>query len=91
MAAVHHLLFFLVGEIEADSWYAVAQRLANQYQVFLLDLPGFGGSDAPDTIWGVEEYSNIVKRFIKEMEIEKPILLGHSHGGKVACFLAQEI
>lgn len=74
----------------SDNWYAVAQILAKRFQVFVLDLPGFGVSDAPKTTWGVGEYTNIVQGFIKEMDIEKPVLMGHSHGGKVACTIAAE-
>jgi pimeloyl-ACP methyl ester carboxylesterase len=47
-------------------------------------------SDAPDKPWGVDEYKDVVKGFIEQMEIEKPILLGHSHGGKIACIIASE-
>jgi len=74
----------------SDNWYAVAQLLASHCQVFVLDLPGFGVSDAPQTTWGIDDYKNIVKGFIEQMEIDKPILLGHSHGGKVACTIAAE-
>lgn len=74
----------------SDNWYAVAQLLSNHFQVFVIDLPGFGVSDAPQTTWGIEDYKNIVKGFIEQMEIEKPILLGHSHGGKIASTIAAE-
>jgi pimeloyl-ACP methyl ester carboxylesterase len=74
----------------SDNWYAVAQTLAQRFQVFVIDLPGFGVSDAPETTWGVDDYKNTVLGFIKEMELENPILLGHSHGGKIACSIAAE-
>jgi pimeloyl-ACP methyl ester carboxylesterase len=74
----------------SDNWYSVAQLLANRFQVFVIDLPGFGISDAPKTTWSVDEYKNTVLGFIKEMDIEKPILMGHSHGGKIACLIAAE-
>jgi pimeloyl-ACP methyl ester carboxylesterase len=75
---------------KSDNWYAVAELLSKQFQVFVLDLPGFGVSDAPPQPWGIDDYTNIVKGFLKEMEIEKPVLLGHSHGGKVSCTIASE-
>lgn len=70
-----------------SSWGDVAQKLSARFQVFLIDLPGFGASQAPPITWAVEQYREIIEQFIKEMEIEDPILLGHSHGGKIACEL----
>jgi len=74
----------------SDNWYTVAQLLSNRFQVFVLDLPGFGVSDAPETTWDIEDYKNIVKGFMTQMDIEKPILLGHSHGGKISSIIASE-
>ena len=70
------------------NWYGVAEELSVSHQVFLVDLPGFGGSDQPPETWGVEEYLQVVERFVAEMELENPIVVGHSHGGKVACHYA---
>jgi len=72
----------------SDNWYPFAQALANKYQVFLVDLPGFGGSDAPPIPWGVEDYSKLVNRFIEALEIYRPVLLGHSHGGRIVSTIA---
>ena len=67
-----------------NSWIRVAQLLQNSFQVFLLDLPGCGYSDPPPRVWSVEDYEQLVIKFLAEMEIAKPIILGHSHGGKIA-------
>lgn len=75
---------------KSDNWYAVAQLLANRFQVFVLDLPGFGISDAPPVPWSIDDYKELVKGFLKEMDIQQPILMGHSHGGKVSCTIAGE-
>jgi len=74
----------------SDNWYAFAQSLSSKYQVFLIDLPGFGGSDKPPVPWGVEDYSRVIIKFIQELEIENPVLLGHSHGGRIICAIANE-
>jgi pimeloyl-ACP methyl ester carboxylesterase len=75
---------------KSDSWYNFAQALANKYQVFLVDLPGFGGSDAPPAVWGVKDYANAINGFIKELDIENPVLLGHSHGGRIISTIAAD-
>lgn len=54
------------------------------YKVFNVDFPGFGDSDEPDEVWGVEEYTKIIEGLSKEENIIKPVLIGHSFGGRVA-------
>ncbi|MBN2100555.1 alpha/beta hydrolase [Candidatus Dojkabacteria bacterium] len=56
-------------------------------QVFVISLPGFGGSDIPGEIIDSEYYAELVQKFLEELEIERPIILGHSLGGKVALIL----
>ena len=58
--------------------------LSPHFRVYTLDFPGFGGSEAPAEVWGVEEYTQMLERFVAELHIEKPILLGHSFGGRVS-------
>lgn len=53
-------------------------------QVFVLALPGFGESDTPEQAIDSYFYADLVNSFLVELEIEKPIILGHSMGGKVA-------
>jgi len=52
--------------------------------VIVPDLPGFGKTPVPSTVWGVEEYANFVFSFTKAIGWEKFSLLGHSFGGQVA-------
>jgi pimeloyl-ACP methyl ester carboxylesterase len=54
------------------------------FQMIFLDLPGFGESSLPATPFSSRDYANVLYLFIKELEIESPILLGHSVGGKIA-------
>jgi len=66
------------------SWRSVALPLSKDFKVFLIDLPGFGDSEAPTDIWGVEEYSNTIAKLIEELELKEVTLFGHSMGGKIA-------
>lgn len=52
-------------------------------KVYNVDFPGFGSSTEPETVWGVEEYTRLIEQFIKAEDIENPIMLGHSFGGRV--------
>ena len=69
----------------SDSWVRVQEMLAAKgYQVIVPDLPGFGKTQAPHTVWGVEEYAEFMNRFTEELGLEKFILAGHSFGGQTA-------
>ena len=48
------------------------------------DLLGFGGSAAPDGIYSLELYAELVCLFAERLELGRPILVGHSMGGKIA-------
>ncbi|SDZ30239.1 Pimeloyl-ACP methyl ester carboxylesterase [Evansella caseinilytica] len=68
----------------------VHQHLAKFHQVYTLDLPGFGESQEPPEAWGTENFADFLREFIEKLEIEKPILVGHSHGGRVSiCYSAK--
>lgn len=58
--------------------------LSAGYTTYNFDFPGFGASDEPDTVWGVEEYTRMVEQFAKDNGIENPALIGHSFGGRVS-------
>lgn len=48
-----------------------------------IDLPGFGASEKPKEIWGVDEYAKFLNHFLQKNNIKKPILIGHSFGGSI--------
>ena len=56
---------------------------AENHTVYNVDFPGFGKSQEPNEVWGVEKYTQLIEEFIKLENIENPILLGHSFGGRV--------
>lgn len=56
------------------------------YRHLYLDLPGFGGSNAPVSLV-TTEYAQIVQRVLDTLNISPKIILGHSFGGKVATLL----
>ncbi|MBL3526790.1 MAG: alpha/beta hydrolase [gamma proteobacterium endosymbiont of Lamellibrachia anaximandri] len=76
---------------DLGSFASVRQHLAKKYCVYALDLPGFGESPAPESPWGTTEYAALVERFIVEMGIENPAIIGHSFGGRLAIRLATKM
>lgn len=58
------------------------------YRVVAVDFPGFGKSEEPREVWGVEEYTGQIERLVDALGITDPVLLGHSFGGRVGILYA---
>jgi len=71
-----------------ESWQNFSILAQKDFQVICLELPCFGKELCPKEIWGVEDYANFVKLKIKNLNLIKPVLMGHSFGGQVAAYLA---
>jgi pimeloyl-ACP methyl ester carboxylesterase len=74
------------GRTRAD-WNATLQG----YDALAIDLPGFGATPAPDSGWSTSEYAVWVGECLDEVVGsggERPVLVGHSFGGRVAVRLA---
>ncbi len=60
--------------------------LSPHFQVYTLDFPGFGGSDTPSEVWGVEEYTQLLEHFVSTLHIENPYsLVTHSEAECLSC------
>lgn len=62
----------------------LGDNFSNRFRITILDFPGFGESSEPEDVWGIKDYSDMLEEFIKELNIKKPIIMGHSFGGRVA-------
>lgn len=56
--------------------------------VYNLDLPGFGDSSEPPAAWGVEDYTAFIEKFAAAEGITRPVLVGHSFGGRISIVFA---
>jgi pimeloyl-ACP methyl ester carboxylesterase len=68
----------------------MAELLADQARIHLLDLPGFGKTPPPPEDWNTTQYADRVLAYLDEQEINRTDLLGHSFGGRVAMRLAHK-
>ena len=60
-------------------------------KVYAIDFPGQSNeSSEPKEPWGVPEYAKLVNSFLQKMHIEKPDVIAHSFGGRVAIFMASQ-
>lgn len=64
------------------------ELLSEKYTVYALDLPGFGDSPEPSTVWGVEDYVRMLEGFVDAVCPGTVSLVGHSFGGRMAILYA---
>lgn len=67
---------------------SIEKILFPDFKVLNVDFPGFGNSSEPDSVWGVEEYTQLMEELLEKENIGNPILLGHSFGGRVGIVYA---
>ncbi|HLP56875.1 MAG TPA: alpha/beta fold hydrolase [Fluviicola sp.] len=72
----------------SDNWQTHAKKLAEYYQVILIDQRNHGHSDWSDE-FSYELLAQDLHELITELGLQKIILLGHSMGGKTVMRYAQ--
>lgn len=71
---------------QSDNWNTLAKQFGeNGFHVFVIDQRNHGLSPHSNE-WTYEAMANDLKHFIDTHNIQKPILLGHSMGGKTVMF-----
>jgi pimeloyl-ACP methyl ester carboxylesterase len=80
------LVVLLHGWGDSGKGFAgLARALNGKYRVLTLDLPGFGGTEAPKGVWGLNDYAHFVARFLQKIEQKNVYaFLGHSNGAAIA-------
>jgi pimeloyl-ACP methyl ester carboxylesterase len=66
----------------------IIRGLASQLTVTAVDLPGFGETALPPVPWGVAEYADWTRELMDDLGLERPSIVGHSNGGRIAIHLA---
>ena len=61
----------------------IGDRFSDKFHITILDFPGFGESSEPLVPWSIDDYYLMLEEFIKKVKVKKPIVIGHSFGGRV--------
>ena len=69
-------------------WKSSIEALSSRCRVVAVDFAGFGASQEPTSVWGVEEYTRSVESLLAELGVVAPTLVGHSFGGRVSILYA---
>ena len=84
-----HTLLLLHGwGCNTETFSAVRPFLEERMRVIAVDFAGFGQSEEPHAVWGVEEYTRSIEALAEHEGVENPILVGHSFGGRVSIVYA---
>lgn len=73
---------------QLDMFQKVIPELASRFQVYALDYPGHGGSDAPNASYAADFFVACVADFLDVLDIQDAVLAGESIGGTIALLLA---
>lgn len=61
----------------------LVRQLSHLRTCYVLDLPGFGKSPAPEKPWNIGDYADLVEHFIRDLGGPSVDMLVHSFGGRI--------
>ncbi len=68
----------------------VADLLLARHRVIIFDRPGFGYSDRPrGRLWTANQQAELLHKALRQLGVERPVIVGHSWGAIVALALAE--
>ena len=69
------------------TFYNIINYFKNDYSIYIIDYPGFGNSPYPNKTLTIYDYANIIRDFMEEKNINNPIIIAHSFGGRITTLL----
>ena len=66
-----------------ETMMPIANSLSQNFKVYLVDIVGFGKSDLPEHPLNTDDFGDFLKEFVEKLNIQNPILIGHSNGGRM--------
>ena len=61
----------------------LSNLLMTKYRIISIDLPGFGKSSMLKNSFSVDDYADIIIKFLNDLKVSNVILIGHSYGGRI--------
>lgn len=83
------MLHGLMGQLRNFS-HSLSESLSADHRVILVDRPGWGHSSVDGPRPGIVAQAAMIAALIEQLEIDNPLLVGHSMGGAVALALGLE-
>ncbi len=76
------------GASDSRDWYGTINALSHRYTLYAPDLIGFGKNERNEKGYYLSDFSDFLTGFIKSLQLEKPVLVGHSFGARVCLDVA---
>jgi pimeloyl-ACP methyl ester carboxylesterase len=74
-----------------EIWNGFAEKLSETFEIFTIDLPGFGESPLPATPFSIQDIAGKVIHWIDHENIKSPFLVGHSLGGYTTLSMVKQM
>lgn len=78
--------------VSGDDWNTsgVVELLLESHRVIIFDRPGFGYSERPrGQLWTAAQQAELLHKALRQLAVERPVVVGHSWGTIVALALAE--
>ena len=82
---IHTLVFVHGWACHLGFWHEQVAALADKARLILIDLPGHGRSDKPQTVYTMDFFAEAVLAVLREAKVDQATFIGHSMGGAVIC------
>ncbi len=66
------------------SWKEIIELMGSQYDIYAIDLIGYGSSSKPDIVYSITMYVEFLHNILQQLNIEKTHLAGLSMGGGIS-------
>lgn len=73
-----------------DTYKGVIASLRDRCRVVAVNFPGCGQSETMKEPWNLEDYCDFCLEFMEKVSLQNPIIIGHSHGGRVTLKMTAE-
>lgn len=83
------LLHGIYAGSSSHEFEPIVERLAEEYRVFAVDLPGFGRSERPPLVYSATLYAEFVRDFVDDVT-DEPMVVASSLTGSFAADAADE-
>lgn len=84
-------VFIIPGWLHTSREWAHAPAQLSDYDVHIIDLPGFGVTPLVSSSWGIPEFAEYVSKEIariRETRTDAYTMIGHSFGGRLTAYIA---
>ena len=73
-----------------ELYLPLMKALSDKCRLVAVNFPGCGKSDTMESPWDLDRYCDFVLKFMEKVGLKDPVLIGHSHGGRVTLKLTAD-